>query len=410
MTHDHGLYVLRFTLMKPLIYRPLPESDYEQFARVEAEAFGVEPRDVLARLAGDDGAERRALYVDGRIVAQLELYPLEVLAGMHALPFGGIGGVASPPEARRRGYVGRLLHELCDELRARGISLSILHPFRAAFYRQFGWATFEERKQYSGAIEIFAPFRHARLDGFAAAGVEQIAELDAIYRAALLGRFGPIVRDDRWWRREVLRPEKGDVYSYIWRDQAGQGRSYVVYSWQKRPAGLAMVCREAAALDPLARAQLFGFMADHDNQCREVVFRAPADAPVQALMPETLHCEMQPNFMLRLLDLAEALGAYRAPRDVSGRLRLAISDGWLAHNQGVYELEIADGTIACQRLPDGAEAGLACDVGVLAQLYARYLRPRSAAAFGLLDARDRASLALAERLFAGLAPYSSDHF
>jgi predicted acetyltransferase len=114
--------------------------------------------------------------------------------------------------------------------------------------------------------------------------------------------------------------------------------------------------------------------------------------------------------MLRLLDVAAALGAYRFPSDCAGQLTLAVSDGWLADNQGVFELDVAGGVAACRRLPDGAAADLACDVRVLTQLYTRYLRPRSAAAFGLLEARDRAVLALAERLFAGLAPFSSDHF
>jgi hypothetical protein len=43
----------------------------------------------------------------------------------------------------------------------------------------------EERKQYSGAVEIITPFRGKRPGGFAPAGVEQIPEFDAIYRAAL---------------------------------------------------------------------------------------------------------------------------------------------------------------------------------------------------------------------------------
>jgi predicted acetyltransferase len=396
--------------MTALVYQPILESDHEQFARIEAEGFAINLPEVRARLANDHVAERRGLYRDKRIMTQLELYSLEVMAGTHQLPFGGIGGVATPPEARRRGYVDRLLRAVCDELRTREIWLSILFPFKASFYQQFGWATFEEHKVYSGAPEIFGSFRRQRQGGFEPAGDQQIAELDAIYREALRGRFGPIVRDERWWRREVLNTEKGDTYSYIWRDEDGKGRSYICYRWEKRPAGLAMICREAVAMDPVARAQLFGFMADHDAQCREVVFRAAADAPVQALMPDRLGCEVKPYFMLRLLDVARALSAYRAPAGCDGRLTIAIADNWMAHNQGAYELEIEGGTIACRRLPGSSEAGLSCDVRVLTQMYTRYLRPRSAAAFGLLDVRDRAALALLERLFAGLAPFCSDHF
>ena len=81
--------------MSSLVYRPITPSDHEQFVRVEAEAFGVAPEDIRKRLASDLPDERRGLFLDGRIVAQLELYPLEVLTGMHALPFGGIDSTLS---------------------------------------------------------------------------------------------------------------------------------------------------------------------------------------------------------------------------------------------------------------------------------------------------------------------------
>jgi hypothetical protein len=62
------------------------------------------------------------------------------------------------------------------------------------------------------------------------------------------------------------------------------------------------------------------------------------------------------------------------------------------------------------RLAAGTEAGLRLDVRALTQIYSRLLRPRTAAAFGLLAAPDRAALELAERAFAGLAPFSTDMF
>jgi predicted acetyltransferase len=396
--------------MLDLIYQPVPEQDRETYVGTWSQAFSETPQEVRDWLARDLGGELRGLYAGGHLVAQLVLLPLEVMTGLHTLPFGGVGAVASPPEARRRGYVARLLRELCDELLARGVWLSILDPFKAAFYRQFGWATFEEWKIYSGAPALLAPFRKQRQGAFEPVGVGQIAELDAIFRGALRGRFGPLVRTEPWWRHEVLRVEMAGVSNYIWRDETGRGRAYICCRWEQRPEGVRLNVREAVALDPLARAQLFAFMADQDNQCEEVRFRAPSDAPVNALMPEMLHCEVKQHFMLRLLDVAGALGAQRFPADCGGRLTIAVADDWLEHNRGVFELEVADGAARCTRLPDGAEADLACDVRVLSQVYTRYLRPRSAAAFGLIEVRDRAALALADRLFAGLAPYGSDHF
>src|SRR5690606_25339232 len=126
-------------------------------------------------------------------------------------------------------------------------------------------------------------------------------------------------------------------------------------------------------------------------------------------LPDPLECRMEPGYMLRLLDVPAALEALSYPRDAQGRLTIAVADDWTEHNQGVFELEVAEGRAACRRA-DGAEADLACDVRQLAQIYSRHLRPRTAAAFGLLTVSSRPALALLDRLFSGPAPFTSDWF
>jgi predicted acetyltransferase len=149
-----------------------------------------------------------------------------------------------------------------------------------------------------------------------------------------------------------------------------------------------------------------------------VRFAAPADAPVNLLFADPLDCAVEPHFMLRILDVAAALQAYPFPPALSGRLSLAVRDSWLPANQGVYALEFAGGACRVDRLPDAASglsglegpADLACDISTLAQLLSRLLRPRTAAAFGLLDAPSRPALDLLDRAVAGLAPTGFDFF
>ncbi|HMO59952.1 MAG TPA: sterol carrier protein domain-containing protein, partial [Roseiflexaceae bacterium] len=147
-----------------------------------------------------------------------------------------------------------------------------------------------------------------------------------------------------------------------------------------------------------------------DSQFEAVKLNAPADAPLNMLLPDPLDCTIGAGPMLRLIDIAEVFTALRYPADCRGRLSIAVRDSWLDWNQATYELEVSDGVIACRRQPYDAAADLCCDVGVLTQLLTRYLRPRTAAAFGLLEVTQRPALDLIERLFAGLAPFSSDYY
>jgi predicted acetyltransferase len=388
-------------------YHTLGEADLERWRALEAYAFSTNPS--REGLSAEKLARLRGLFVDGEQVAQLELIPLELETGRGRIAAGGIGSVASAPESRRRGHVAALMRHSCDELRERGAPLAVLYPFKRSFYGRYGWATFMERRFYAGPPERFASFRPAA-GGFRAAGPGQTADFDVVYRGALPGRFGPTVRDAAWWR-EILTGWDGTPHSaYIWYDEGGHPRSYLIYRIKDTPHGRRLEAHDIVARDPTARAQLFAFFAGHQDQVAQVRFVAPADAPVNLLMPDALECAVEPHFMLRLVDVAAALEGYGFPKELTGRLRIGVGDDWIAEHNAVFELELAGGRAEVRRQPADSPADISCDVRVLTQIYSRYLRPRTAAAFGMLAAAGREGLALAERAFAGPAPYNTDFF
>jgi predicted acetyltransferase len=139
---------------------------------------------------------------------------------------------------------------------------------------------------------------------------------------------------------------------YGWRDDAGQGRSYIIFSAEHGKRGRVVRCREMVALDPQARAQIFAFFPAFADQCAEVVCNALADAPVQMLMPDSQEYTMELGSILQTVDVAQALEAYVFPRDVAGRVTLRIVDDWLEHNSAVPQLEIEGDMAWATRLKD----------------------------------------------------------
>jgi predicted N-acetyltransferase YhbS len=75
---------------------------------------------------------------DGALVAHVGLYPLEIVNQGISIRVGGIGGVASVPEVRGKGYMSRLLRHVVDEMRAQNHVLSWLSGDRQR-YNTFGW-------------------------------------------------------------------------------------------------------------------------------------------------------------------------------------------------------------------------------------------------------------------------------
>lgn len=394
--------------MPELIYREVPQSDYDRVAAISGHAFHSPLKEMREWLDSPGRASTvRGLYESGRLVTCFEIYPLQMMTGGGTIACGGIGGLATPPEDRRRGYTGATLRHVVDELRSQGTALCLLGPFKESFYRRYGWASCMERRFYSGSPELFSSFQLGP-GQFVRVGPEATPELETIYNGALRGRFGPLVRNQYWWNNSIWQRESN--HTYLWRDETGVARAYLSYRFENSPEGKIMRCNEIIALDPVARAQLFAFLYNHDSQCVEISFGAPADAPVNLLLPDPLKCEVQLSFMLRLLDIEQALTARPYPSGSTGRLTIAVTDDWLSHNQGVFALEVADGKAHCSRLADDHKADLACDVRVLTQCYTRYLKPRTAAAFGMLEVRQRPALALLDTLCSGLAPYCLDEF
>jgi predicted acetyltransferase len=390
-------------------YRALRPDEFDAFYALDTFAFRKQyPRE---RYDAHELTQLRALFVGDTIAAQLQIVPMQLTMGKAGVVAAGIGSVTTAPQLRRRGYTARLMRHMVDELYGQGISLCLLFPFKQSFYGRYGWATMSERRLYRGETELFSSFRPGP-GGFVAVDDSHIPELDAVYNGALRGRFGPILRDERWWRREVLTTWAGDRYhAFLWRDEQGQARSYTIFRFEARGNDeWRLRCREMVALDPVARGQLFAFLADQDSQVEEIVFAAPADAPVNLLFPNPLACGVELQCMLRLIDVGKALEAYQFPREASGTCTIAVSDDWLDWNNAVFRLTFTAGKAEVERLPADTPADLVCDVRLLAQLYSRILRPRTAAAFGLLTVHNRAGLDLAEAVFAGPAPFMSDYF
>lgn len=388
--------------------RPLAPADLDLMVARDAQSFASPPGSARDWFARFPAGGLLGWYDGDTLLAQCTVDRVPISTGHGDAPAALIGSVVSPPEYRRRGYVGGLLGALHRQLRAEGRPFALLHAFKSSFYGRYGYANAFERRTYTGDATLLAPFRTARSGRFVPAGFEDIAQFDQLYQGALRGRFGLVMRDAAHWQRAVLTGHRGAAYSYLWRDDADTARAYLVYQIRYEGQDQYLSVREIVALDPQARAQLFSFLADQDARVRKLSFSSPADAPVNLLLPDPLHCEVETGPMLRVIDVAQAIAVYSFPYGAAGTLTLAVDDATLPENSGCYALSIAGGAGAAERT--SAASQLACDVGVLAQLLSRTLKVRTAAAFGMLIVHDKSALALLDALLTGLPGFCGDFF
>jgi len=124
----------------------------ESWKEVEPLAEAVWPPHVLAALPWGDvefaHADLRVLVRDeaDEVVCHVGIYRRDVSWDGRRLHVGGIGGVMTREDVRRRGYasiaLNAAIHTLKDE-RSIGCGLLFCEPHRAPFYAGRGWKAFD---------------------------------------------------------------------------------------------------------------------------------------------------------------------------------------------------------------------------------------------------------------------------
>lgn len=129
--------------MSPVIRNPRPE-EWDDFMRFLERCYGHSrdffPRHYpqLYRREEDALSSCMVLEKDGIIVSHVGVFPLEVFSlGAH-IKVGGIGGVATLPEERGRGYMSMLLRHAGNVMKQKGWPLSVLWGDRQRYYPS-GW-------------------------------------------------------------------------------------------------------------------------------------------------------------------------------------------------------------------------------------------------------------------------------
>src|SRR6476661_7911410 len=364
--------------------RHIRPDEVETYLALGAQAFQVDAADLERWRQHMRVEEILGLFVDGEMRAAMLLHNMGLWFGGGVVSTGGLSGVATPPQYRRQGLVGRLLAVELEEMRAAGQPLCALYPFYFPFYKRFGWAHVSDSVSYTIPIErlpvtpmdgTWRPLRVVTDPRPKDAPLAEIAEADrailrSLYEQWAQRRNGLVARDDQWWRATLSGPTQN---VFLWLDPAGEPRAYLRYSfkstgeWERQ-----LIVREMVALDLPAQRAVWAFIRNHDSQASEVVVREAEDSRLLAMLDDPrVKITLDPGFMLRMVDVAAALSARKYAPGVRGQTTLEVVEGLTERAPRVYHLEIADGVGAARAGGGPPQAHM--DQQTLSQLYAGYL-------------------------------------
>lgn len=157
---------------RPERIRHIKRNEWNTFMRLLERSYG-HPRGFFTthypHIFHPDDSYRECFYVveqKGKIVSHVGLFPLKVMAEDIRITLGGIGGVATLPEERGRGYMQKLLLYIIAQMQEKDISVSVLWGDRQR-YGNFGWEIagekiilhFNERSLTKSGVEGISPIR-----------------------------------------------------------------------------------------------------------------------------------------------------------------------------------------------------------------------------------------------------------
>ena len=372
----------------PVLIRVVrPGDDLEAHLDLAERSFGPKSpaeRDRWRQRAAGVIAQGRCLgaFAGARLVGSAVIQDMRQWWCGRAMPMAGVSGVQVAPEDRGRGIARRLMAALLDEAAARGYLLSALYPATMPLYRSLGW-------ELAGARETAViPARSLRdlmppdpvipatgtaVRAVAAPGVPQLrraAPGDAGPVISVIGRVHEAARDcgPITWDAASVAGWLADpgLYAYLCDD------GFLIYRWHN--GNDALFVEGAEAISAETQRAFWTHVGAHASIAEKVYARvSPADAFWRLTRERDADVEHRSLWMLRVVDAPAAIAARGFPAGVSLAVPLAITDDARPANSGWWELTVADGKGALDRVTSpAAPAAAALTLGArgLAALYA----------------------------------------
>ena len=362
-------------------------------------AFAIGPEHLATSFTWAGHENLRVMRRGTEALGCLSLVRMGQFFGGHSVPMVGIAGVATRPDAARQGVATGLMRAAMQELRAEGVALSALYASVQPLYRKCGFecaGTKHEAKVDPRTIELSSREFELR----PATDADRPA-VELFYREQAARRDGHLDRGVYIWNRTVLPRMGKDAHGVLVYD-GERLEGYVYYrKSSSTPPFHEIAVTDLQARSPRGYVRLWAFLRDLSTSVVDAVrFSTAPNDPAFLVHPhQYFSLEMVFPWLLRVVDPVAALSARGYPRHVEAELHLALTDATLPENDGRYVLQVRDGAGTVER---GGRGELEIDELGLASMYTGFAAPRDCGRGSGFDA--------AAAIFAGPAPWMSDHF
>ncbi len=257
--------------------RAVRRAELEQVYDLLAIAFPEASREMFVAQTERDSTFRLrhgrvAVDHGGRIVGYVRVFARTMLVRGLPIAAGGIGSVATAPDARGDGIATALLEDAIEAMRRDAIAISFLFTGIPAFYGRLGYEIVRQPYFQATRSEIIAARTGSYYNAHLIDLSKDLPQLVAMHRQALAGATGAIARtksrwlDARWWLNEsgahtVIASRDGARVAYLRSRCRGYGHEILEAECRPGHARAITELVEMAALRPCDCGDVFVALA-----------------------------------------------------------------------------------------------------------------------------------------------------
>lgn len=358
----------------------LKENHFKEAIALSEYAFqyNVPEADIPKRLEQVKKHTILGIFEDEQLAAKLHLIPLEVHTGKQKWKMGGIAGVATYPEYRRKGFVKDLMKQSLEQMKKEGYLVSMLHPFKISFYRKYGWELLTNRVKCTLTradlvMQELVPGSVKRANKN-----HNYQDMNEIYSQFATRFSGMLVREESWWKN-ICDGESTAIYY----NKSQQPIGYILYSIKDSK----MKVEEFVALTSEARKGLWNFICQHDSMLDQVeMILQEKDPLLFSLQEPNVKAEIAPYFMVRIVDAQKFLKDYEFQWSDT-EVVLQISDPYASWNEKLFSLKNGEVTVIDTHGRVEESSILKLDINSLSSILFGYKRPMELYELELLNGR-----------------------
>lgn len=359
--------------------RKIEPGEFSELKKLQNYAFGKWEEEVKEdkKLDWFKNADNIGVYEDDELVSALINHDFEQVVRKDVKRMGGLGGIATYPEYRNKGFVSELMKESFAVMKDNDQSVSMLFPFKETFYERYQYVSTNNNMKLVTPLISLKHYKDYDPEGDweieRRPSSRSKDDFLSLMRKVALKKYHGFVLVDRKADGIWHVFSKDQIFVFIKRnDKIVAAAKYTKKGFQDIFETGIIDVSHMYWVDIDSRNMMFKYFAKHLDQIEKIKMYIPYGINYYSWLKNNKKIEaeiQQFPWMVRIIKVEDALSNIHVPTD--GSITIRVKDKFCPWNNNTYELTAKNSTLTAERTNNEEHITIPIDA-LSALLYGAY--------------------------------------